>query len=282
MTNTLLDFHNYEDNNEYVFVEFDEDMDIDEDSYDCCEDEELSLLSQSPSSSVSVCTENMFVDETSLIHNEKNTASVVSLEEEHEGKSSTLEKNISDIESVIETLCNEDEVAQVGNVDETGMESKTEENQEETNPVKVESTRMTGTEKKTQPEVQMDTQNKPSREISQKEFGQAPTETKKTEGGGSRLSNKKRRKKLKEQKKRAAAANAALALANMRAREAQQTSPVPEEHKKKAIIPEKKCRKSVSSSKLSVACATNTLAAFREQQTSLNKATRKINYVALI
>ena len=282
MTNTLLDFHNYEDNNEYVFVEFDEDMDIDEDSYDCCEDEELSFLSQTPSCSVSVCTENMFVDETSLIQNETNKASVVSLEEEHEGNSLNKEENLSDIESVIETLCNEDEDTKMSDIVETKIENETEKNQGASKQVTVENNRMTVTETINQSDVQMDTPHKPSREKSKKKSQDAPAVTKKAEGGVSRPSNKKRRKKLKEQKKKAAAANAALALAKMRSRETQPINPIPEQHKNKASGKEKKCRKSVTSSKLSVACATNTLAAFREQQSSLNKATRKINYVALI
>ena len=63
------------DENDYVFVEIDDDEFeiLNDDSYDHCE-EEMSILSRSPSSSASVCTETMFLDVVEM------ASSVVSLD----------------------------------------------------------------------------------------------------------------------------------------------------------------------------------------------------------
>jgi len=269
MTNTFTDFHIKEDN-EYVFVEFDEEMEIDENSYDCCDDEELSILSQSPSCSVSVCTENMFVEETSL--NETNTASVVSLEEEQGDMCTDVEEKLSEIDAMIESLRDDEDEA---------MENTIPSDEEDK---KLQDILLFGTHERSQMIEETEKQSSDNdKSLNKVETSEEKSETNQSM---SRLSNKKRRKKLKEQKKKAAAAIAAAALAKMRKDKSvssKQVVPVSEQNKKKTpSSPERKMRKNTSSPKLSVACATTTLAAFREQQQGMKKATRKINYVALL
>ena len=278
MSNNFTDPHQIKEDNEYVFVEFDEEMEIDVDSYDCCEDEELSFLSQSPSCSVSVCTENMFVEETSFL-NETNTASVVSLEEKQEGtcdNTENIEDKVSDIDAMIECLEDNEEDETMENIISSEEEDR-----------KLQDILLFGTHERTEmlETVETESSNHQSLKKIETSKGNTLTDQSTKQDGMSRLSNKKRRKKMKQQKKKAAAVNAATALAKMRERKSvssKKVVPVTEHDRKKSSSSDKKSRKNMPSSKPSVACAATTLAAFREQQQGLKKATRKINYVALL
>ena len=92
------------------------------------------------------------------------------------------------------------------------------------------------------------------------------TKTKGVGGSMSRTSNKKRRKKLKMLKKAQAAANAAQQLAE-KAREAEKTASPPKQQQRVTAHQKSKLRSSSSKkvTNIAVACATETMAAYREE-----------------
>jgi hypothetical protein len=225
---------------DFVLVEpenQDDNMDVDEDSYDYCDDA-ISMLSVDNPSSLSVCSDLPSVDSTVF---EVDTNKELKPERRPRLISFGNDEDEAGIRSErfqasVETL--DEQMAQEGTSEESTLSSITESNDEET---AVEP-------QKNEPIVENQVPDKPM------DMDQVPNKPMDTVG--SRLSNKKRRKKMKLTKKVAAAAAAAAAIS---------ASIGPSPPLEKRVKTPKATRPKKKTSNLAVACATETMEAYRAE-----------------
>lgn len=271
MTQTFLslDFHMNNDtaiDNEYVFVEFDDnEMDIDEDSYDQCDE-----LSLTPSTSASVCSETMFGDLGSISNgappstneNKKTvesgkprSCSIVSLHDEEEepvekakdidvttSQKGTTSMDIdTDMGTPMPTITKDEVVVK--------------EERKDTNKSKKQKAKTQSNDKKG---------TKNTREV-----GEVPTVN------TSRLSNKKRRKKMKQLKK--AAALAAFTAMKEKSLESVATSTLPPTVAAKQSKKTSKSSPMITSKNVAVICARESISNYKEELKEELNMKKKMN-----
>ena len=253
------------DNEEYVFVEFDNEMDFDEISYDRCDDEELSLT---PSTSASVCSETMFGDfgsisNTSISNSNSNNAnnveisgkprscSIASLHDEAEMEEMPVAKQSKESHDTTSHECNTTPMDFVEDTMDEPMTIKVEEVKKE-KKTRIKQQHSTNGIRKAQQDVVRDSTTS--------------TTTSETSTVGSRLSNKKRRKKMKQLKK-AAALTAFAAMKQDQPMESISTSSPPRIHSMSMRNAKQNARNHTTrrvSNNIQVICATETLIDYRE------------------
>lgn len=271
---------------DYVFVQAEE-MDIDDFSYDDCD--EAIIPSQSLSSE-QLCPSISFQKDCSSMlpatgtsTDIESSASIISLEDPNEKMDETLslegsitlfsDENLPSLDEVEVQVESPEETTdadakKIVSAEDTAM-ANTDDNKGEDLPTgcSIASQEQTTSTKKTEPSP-----------IIQKE-----SSTTNLQSSGSRLSNKKRRKQMKKQKKAIAAANAAMALAEMRSKSTevtpQKTTNSNNSNSKQSTI---KSKKTGDASQIAVACVTESLMAYRKQHKLKKKPENSINYVALL
>jgi hypothetical protein len=274
MTQTFfsLDFHmNNEtaiDNNEYVFVEFDDnEMDIDEDSYDQCDE-----LSLTPSTSASVCSETMFGDlgfipnsappSTNAISKpvesgKPRSCSVVSLHDEEEEQQVQVqkEKDVDVTTSQNATLMDIDTDMGTPMTTITKDEVVVKEEINKTKSNNKQKARTLNNDKKGTKNYRLE--------------DETPTVS------TSRLSNKKRRKKMKQLKK--AAALAAFTAMKEKSIETVTTSTIPPSVAARQSKKIPKNSPMITSKKIAVICARDTLTNYKDDLREELEMKKKMN-----
>lgn len=255
------------DNDEYVFVEFDDnEMDIDEDSYDQCDE-----LSLTPSTSASVCSETMFGDLGSISNGPPPTSntinkpsesgkprscSIVSLhDEEEEPVQVQQDKDLDVTTSQNTTLMDVDTEMSTPMTAITKEEPVVKEEKQETKIIKKQKAKTLNSDKKG---------TKNSRLVDE-----TPTVS------TSRLSNKKRRKKMKQLKK--AAALAAFTAMKDKSVETVTTSTIPPSVAARQSKKTSKSSPLITSKKIAVICARDTLTTYKDELREELAMKKKVN-----
>lgn len=229
------------ENFDFVLVEpenIDDNMNVDEDSYDYCDDA-ISMFSVENPSSLSIYSDLPSVDPTvfEVDNNNKELKRerrprLISFGNDEDEARIRSER----FQSSVGTL--DERMAQEGTYEESTVSSMAESNEEE----------ITVEPGGNEPIVENQVPNKPM------DMDQVPDKI--MDMVGSRLSNKKRRKKMKLMKKAAAAAAAAAAISG---------SIVPSPPREKRVKTPKASRPKKKTSNLAVACASETLEAYRAE-----------------
>jgi hypothetical protein len=225
------------ENFDFVLVEpedLDDNMDVDEDSYDYCDDA-ISMLSVENPSSLSVCSDvqsfdpTVFEVDTNKELKPERRPRLISFGNDEDEARIRSERFQASVETLDEQVAQED-TSEVSSVTESNDEKTAVE--PENNEAIVEN-QVT--------DKPMDTDHVPDRSM---------------DTVASRLSNKKRRKKTKLMKKAAAAAAAAAAIT---------AGIVPSPPREKRVKTPKATRHRNKTSNLAVACANETLEAYRAE-----------------
>ncbi len=277
------------DNEEYVFVDFDNEMELDEESYDHCDDGELSLT---PSTSASVCSETMFGDLGPISNNNKpstdsstvatgkpRSCSIVSLHDEEvqvpepkpepkPGTDDGHKPSTSDAMDIDEPMTAEKE-------EERSHPKPIEEPQDDSKAA-------AGVVAVAAAATSSNAKESKSKKKAKTEKNQVPEQSVESKLNiGSRMSNKKRRKKMKQLKKAAALA-AFTAMKEQSSMQSISTTTSPTVSLKQTKQTPTKLALSKShtrriSNSIAVLCATETLADYREELKEELKMKKKIN-----
>ena len=272
---------------DYVFVQAEE-MDIDDFSYDDCD--EAIIPSQSFSSEHS-CSSIGFQKDSSSTQPATGTsteiessASIISLEDPDEKMEETLSLDGSITLFSDENLPSLDEV-------EVQVESPEETTDADTKEIaSTEDAAMANADDEKGENLPKVCSSASQEQVtSTKKAEPSPSLKKESssttlQNSGSRLSNKKRRKQMKKQKKAIAAANAAMALAEMRSKSTEPTKKQTTNHSNNSNSKQStiKSKKTGDASQIAVACVTESLMAYRKQHNLKKKSENSINYVALL
>jgi hypothetical protein len=238
------------ENFDFVLVEpenIDDNMGVDEDSYDYCDDA-ISMLSVENPSSLSVCSDLPSVDpaffevDTNKELKTKRRPRLISFGNDEDEARIRSERFQASIENL------DEQMAQEGTSEESTVSSMAESNDEKT---AVEPQNNEPIVEDQVPDKPMDTDQVPDKIMDMV---------------GSRISNKKRRKKMKLIKKAAAAAAAAAAIS---------TSIVPSPPRERRVKTPKATRPKKKTSNIAVACASETLEAYRAELEAKKKGMSK-------
>mmetsp|Transcript_10251 Transcript_10251/g.15410 ORF Transcript_10251/g.15410 Transcript_10251/m.15410 type:complete len:339 (-) Transcript_10251:835-1851(-) len=297
------------ENEEYVFVEFDNEMEVDEDSYDHCDDgEELSLT---PSTSASVCSETMFGDLGPIQPvSSSGSGNGNDLNDKMTSNNSTVNSDSTEVSgkprscSIVSLHDEEVQVPQpepksiVQQQDEMDIDMEDEEEKGHPKPMKDpqdDSKAAAGVVAVASAVASASKPNSKAKDTSSsRSKKKAKTESEADEfyklNIGSRMSNKKRRKKMKQLKKAAALA----AFTAMKDQSSMQSISTPTSpsvslkqntsskqtqnklaHANVNTLPKSQTRR--ISNSIAVMCATETLASYREDLKEELKMKKKIN-----